>query len=139
MKINYKSISNNKPLITVDDVLNSPEKDKRVTKDRTVEPKDVGKDVKHVIKGEFNLESQYHFYMEPQTCVVRPTEDGLEVMSATQWLDLANVAIAQCLNMPTNRLVYFLKFFMRVVLLLYLDILTLPRNFSCVVGSFTYI
>lgn len=103
MKIKYKSISKNKPLITIDDVLKSPEKDKRVTNDRTVNPEDVGNDVKYVINGEYKMETQYHFYMEPQTCVVRPTEDGLEVMSSTQWLDLTNVAVAQCLNRPTNR------------------------------------
>ncbi|KAJ8719472.1 hypothetical protein PYW08_011647 [Mythimna loreyi] len=102
VKIKYKSIGNNKPLITIDDVLKSPEKDKRVTTDRTVKPTDIGNDVKYVIKGEYKLESQFHFYMEPQTCIVRPTEDGLEVIASTQWLDLTNVAIAQCLNKPTN-------------------------------------
>ncbi|CAB3227797.1 unnamed protein product [Arctia plantaginis] len=102
VKVNYESISENKPLLTIDDVLNSPERNKRVINNRTVQPEEIGKDVKHVISGELKLESQFHFYMEPQTCVVRPTEDGLEVSASTQWLDLTNVAVAQCLNVPVN-------------------------------------
>ncbi|XP_063894594.1 xanthine dehydrogenase [Helicoverpa armigera] len=102
VKINYKNISEQKPLLTVDDVLKSPEKDKKVVTTRTVQPEEVGKDVKYVIDGEYHLGTQYHYYMEPQTCVVRPTEDGLEVTSSTQWLDLTNVSIAQCLNIPVN-------------------------------------
>lgn len=103
VKIRYSSISKNKPLLTIDQVLKSPEKDKRVRADQAVEPTDVGHDVKTVITGEFEIEEQYHYYMEPQTCVVRPTEDGMEVIAATQWLDLTNVAIAQSLKVPVNR------------------------------------
>ncbi|XP_075976749.1 xanthine dehydrogenase-like [Anticarsia gemmatalis] len=102
VKINYESIAKSKPLLTTEDVLKSSEKDKRITMNRTMKPEEVGNDVKYVVNGEFKLESQHHFYMEPQTCVVRPTEDGLEVISSTQWLDLTNVAIAQSLNVPAN-------------------------------------
>ncbi|XP_072939910.1 xanthine dehydrogenase-like [Epargyreus clarus] len=102
VKVKYSIIKSNNPLLTIHDVLNSPEKTKRVVNDRTMEPTEIGSDVKHVIKGQFNIGAQYHYYMEPQTCVVRPTEDGIEVYSATQWLDLTNNAIAQCLNVPVN-------------------------------------
>lgn len=101
--VKYSQISSNKPLINIEDVLNSPYRDKRVRQDISVEPTEVGNDVKQVIYGEIGMESQYHYYMEPQTCVVKPTEDGMEVYSATQWLDLANLAIARCLNIPENR------------------------------------
>nr|QLI62138.1 aldehyde oxidase 7 [Streltzoviella insularis] len=40
--------------------------------------------------------------MEPQTTVAKPTEDGMEVYTASQWLDLPNVAIAECLKVPAN-------------------------------------
>lgn len=106
VKVNYESICEKKPLLTIDDVLNSPEKNKRVVNNRTVQPEEIGKDVKHVISGELKMESQFHFYMEPQTCVVRPTEDGLEVSASTQWLDLTNVAVANCLNVAVNRYVH---------------------------------
>ncbi|KAJ8720088.1 hypothetical protein PYW07_012131 [Mythimna separata] len=102
VKIHYSSISKNKPLINIDQVLKSPEKDKRVRADQAEEATDVGQDVKSVINGELELEEQYHYYMEPQTCVARPTEDGMEVISSTQWLDLVNVAIAQSLKVPVN-------------------------------------
>ena len=69
----------------------------------TVEPTETGNDVKTVVYGEMRLNEQYHYYMETQTCVVRPTEDGLEVFASTQWLDLTNVAIARALNVPVNR------------------------------------
>lgn len=103
VKIRYSSISKNKPLLSIDQVLKSPEKSKRVKAEHAVEPTDVGHDVKTVIVGELEMEEQYHYYMEPQTCVARRTEDGMEVISSTQWLDLVNVAIAQSLKVPVNR------------------------------------
>ncbi|XP_047028790.1 probable aldehyde oxidase 2 [Helicoverpa zea] len=102
VKINYSSISQNKPLLTIDQVLKSPEKSKRVRADQTVEPTDVGTDVKEVVTGELELKEQYHFHMETQTCVARPTEDGMEVYSSAQWIDVVNVAIAKALNIPVN-------------------------------------
>lgn len=106
VKIIYSVISKNRPLITIDQVLKSPEKSKRVKTDQTVEPTDIGNDVRNVVFGQLKLEEQYHYYMEPQTCVTKPTEDGMEVYSSTQWLDLTNVAIAQCLKVPVNRCVF---------------------------------
>lgn len=63
----------------------------------------IGNDVKHIIKGTFRNGSQYHFTMETQTCVCVPIEDGIDVFAATQWMDLTQVAIAQCLNIKNNR------------------------------------
>lgn len=102
VKVNYEP-SSRTPLLTVKNVLSSPEKDDRVTSDAVIEPTDTGSDTKVVIKDELEIGTQYHYYMEPQTCVARPTEDGLEVYSSTQWLDLTNIAVAQCLNVPVNR------------------------------------
>nr|QPF77598.1 aldehyde oxidase 1 [Galleria mellonella] len=102
VKINYETVNKNKPLLTIEDVLESPEKDKRVTNNRTVEPTDTGNDVKCTIYGNLKLGSQIHYTMEPQTCVVKPTEDGMEVYSSTQWLDQVNVAVAQCLKVNVN-------------------------------------
>ncbi|CAG5043721.1 unnamed protein product [Parnassius apollo] len=102
VKVNYVSINNNKPLLNIDDVLKSNEKEKRIKTDQIVEPTDKGNEVKSVLYGNINFETQYHYYFEPQTCVVTPTEDGLAVYSSTQWLDVTNVAVAQCLNIPVN-------------------------------------
>lgn len=103
VKIEYATVSKNKPLLTIDEVIKSPERSKRVRSDQNIEPSDVGKDVKTVINGELDMGEQYHYYMETQTCVTRPTEGGMEVFAATQWLDLTNVAVAQALKVPVNR------------------------------------
>nr|XP_037873009.1 aldehyde oxidase 2 isoform X1 [Bombyx mori] len=102
ISIKYESINKNKPVLTIDDALKSPDKDTRITKNNVIYPVEVGHDVKCIIYGELNIETQHHFYMEPQTCVAKKTEDGLEIYSSTQWLDLANMAVAQCLSVPIN-------------------------------------
>lgn len=51
------------------------------------------------MEGEFELGSQYHFYMETQVTVCRPIEDGIDVYCATQDIDAVQLAIAHCLNL----------------------------------------
>ncbi|KAJ8720087.1 hypothetical protein PYW07_012130 [Mythimna separata] len=102
VKVRYSSVSKNKPLLTIDQVLKSPEKNKRVRTDQTIEPTEVGNDVKTVITGEMRIGEQYHYHIETQACVTKPTEDGMEVLSSTQWLDVTNVAIARVLKVPDN-------------------------------------
>ncbi|CAH1401638.1 unnamed protein product [Nezara viridula] len=65
-------------------------------------PKDQGKDVKHTIKGTWDLKTQYHYTMETQTCIAVPTEDHLEVYPASQWPASAQEAISLVLNIPEN-------------------------------------
>lgn len=103
VKVLYSSESKDKPILTANDVLKSPQKNQRLVNDKTKEPTETGKDVNCMIYGDITFESQYHYTMEPQTCVVKPTEDGMEVYSASQWLDLPNVAIAQCLKISANK------------------------------------
>ncbi|XP_058464982.1 uncharacterized protein LOC131438756 isoform X2 [Malaya genurostris] len=54
------------------------------------------------IKGHSELAGQYHFSMETQTCLCIPIEDGMDVYSSTQWMDLTHVALAESLNLPQN-------------------------------------
>ncbi|ODN04993.1 Xanthine dehydrogenase [Orchesella cincta] len=54
------------------------------------------------VKGEFITRGQYHFYMETQTCLCAPREDGMDVFSSTQHMDHVQTAIANCLNLPNN-------------------------------------
>ncbi|CAL8110873.1 unnamed protein product [Orchesella dallaii] len=54
------------------------------------------------VKGEFQTHGQYHFHMETQICLCVPTEDGMIVHSATQWMDIVQAAVASCLNIPNN-------------------------------------
>lgn len=55
------------------------------------------------ITGRFEMDGQYHYTMETQTCLTVPIEDGIDVFSATQWIDVTQIAIASCLNIPNNQ------------------------------------
>lgn len=103
VKVIYNAESKNKPLLNIQEVLASPEKSQRVRNDASVDPTDTGNDVKTVVNGSMSIGSQYHYYMEPQTSVARLSEDGMEVFSSTQWMDLSNVAVAKLLKVPVNR------------------------------------
>ena len=46
--------------------------------------------------------AQFHFYMENQVSICRPTEDGFEVYSSTQWLDLVQNGIANVLGVKNS-------------------------------------
>ncbi|XP_055621822.1 uncharacterized protein LOC129765481 [Toxorhynchites rutilus septentrionalis] len=61
------------------------------------------------IEGRFELPSQFHFSMEPQTCICVPAEDSMDVYSSTQWVDQCQVAIALALNIPEHRLNFYVR------------------------------
>ncbi|XP_067838884.1 xanthine dehydrogenase-like [Heptranchias perlo] len=63
------------------------------------------------VEGEIRAGEQYHFHMETQICRCVPTEDGLDVQAASQWLNLTQQAIAGAIgvqvkdiNITTKRL-----------------------------------
>lgn len=53
-------------------------------------------------RGILELESQYHFTMEPQTTIVVPVEEGLRVYCATQWMDVTQASISRMLKLDAN-------------------------------------
>ncbi|CAD6991713.1 unnamed protein product [Ceratitis capitata] len=53
-------------------------------------------------RGVFEMGGQYHFTMEPQTTVAVPFEDGLQVWTATQWMDQTQCVIAKMLGIRVN-------------------------------------
>lgn len=59
--------------------------------------------MKKVVKGEFFIDMQYHFHMEVQCCSVVPVEDGLNVYSATQWMDSIQIGIANVLGISQTK------------------------------------
>ncbi|XP_049819047.1 uncharacterized protein LOC109599933 isoform X2 [Aethina tumida] len=94
-----------KPLLNVRDVLNAPQdvQNERIKVVTTHNAKRKGNDVKKVVKGEFFIDMQYHFHMEVQCCSVVPVEDGLNVYSATQWMDSIQIGIANVLGISQTK------------------------------------
>ncbi|XP_061934259.1 uncharacterized protein LOC107992596 isoform X2 [Apis cerana] len=101
VNVSYIDFIPEKILLTIEDVL-ALNDNTRIYESTNSIAQTKGNDVKHIIKGTFRNGSQYHFTMETQTCVCVPIEDGIDVFAATQWMDLTQVAIAQCLNIKNN-------------------------------------
>ena len=90
VQITYKDVK--KPLLNIKDVIKSEELG-RISSESVGDPIIVG-DVESefrvgadVVSGEFQIGSQYHFHLETQTCIVTPEEDGVSVISTTQYMD----------------------------------------------------
>ncbi|XP_045499508.1 indole-3-acetaldehyde oxidase-like isoform X1 [Colias croceus] len=101
VKVKYNQ-SKQKPVLSIQDALKAPDKDKRIRQENSIAPTDKGTDIAHVIKGSYYVPDQYHFTMETQSCTVGNTRRGLVVRSATQWMDLVQSAVAKSLNLPLN-------------------------------------
>ncbi|KAH9519991.1 Primary amine oxidase 1, partial [Bulinus truncatus] len=66
------------------------------------EPENAFKTVEKVIEGECRMGAQYHFYLETQTSLAVPTEDGIDLYSATQFADMNQHAAADVIGKPIN-------------------------------------
>ncbi|XP_044766830.1 indole-3-acetaldehyde oxidase-like [Coccinella septempunctata] len=91
------------PLLSVREILAAKASD-RLIKEKVQKPVKKGTDVKHKLKGSFDMKGQYHFHMELQCCLAVPSEDGLEVYPSTQWMDATQIGIAKVLNVPHNKI-----------------------------------
>lgn len=100
VKVTYKNVSSLPPLLTI----NEAKKDSRriKTADEAIKPKGKGQNVTKIIKGVYELEAQYHYYTEPITAVVIPEDSRLVVYTGTHWLDISQIAIADCLNIKES-------------------------------------
>ncbi|CAL8069378.1 unnamed protein product [Orchesella dallaii] len=58
--------------------------------------------VAHTVKGTCDFGSQYHFYMETQSVVCHPREDGLDIYCCTQWMEHVQHTVGMILNIPSN-------------------------------------
>ncbi|KOC64413.1 Aldehyde oxidase 2 [Habropoda laboriosa] len=99
--VSYADAAPEKALLTIEDVI-AKNDESRLLQSGSVVPETKGNNVKHVVKGEFRSGGQYHYTMETHTCVCVPIEDGIDVYAATQWVDLTQVAIAECLGVKNN-------------------------------------
>ena len=56
-----------------------------------------------IISGSYSMPGQYHFQMETQVCIAKPTDDGIDIESATQYITHCKAGVAQVLNIPVHR------------------------------------
>ncbi|GAH14020.1 unnamed protein product, partial [marine sediment metagenome] len=55
-----------------------------------------------VVEGEVNLCGQYHFYLEPQSALAIPKDEGLQIYSSTQSPSNVVDHVTSLLNMKQN-------------------------------------
>ncbi|KAK3747538.1 hypothetical protein RRG08_030071 [Elysia crispata] len=60
------------------------------------------KEAAYVVEGECEMGNQYYFYIENQVALSVPSEDGIDVYSATQCSEMAQRSVAQLLGKPMN-------------------------------------
>ncbi|XP_018363392.1 PREDICTED: xanthine dehydrogenase/oxidase-like [Trachymyrmex cornetzi] len=99
VKITYSECR--KPVISIEDAI-ATQDETRIRQNASIPAKNKGKNTDRVINGVFQCGSQYHYTMETQSCVCVPVEDGMDVYPTSQWMDLIQVSIAQCLNVQNN-------------------------------------
>ncbi|KAL4715707.1 hypothetical protein ACJJTC_006286 [Scirpophaga incertulas] len=104
IRVSYKNVS--RPVIDIKEAIRDKS---RVKQYIAIDATDKGNNVESVIKGMDTIYHQYHFSMETLVCVVTPSEQGLEVHSATQWMDGTQIMIARALNMDLNSIDVFVR------------------------------
>lgn len=100
VKVTYKNVSTAAPVLTIDEA--KKDSKRYVPGTASIAPEGRGSNVTKVIKGVYDMESQYHYYLEPITCVVVPVDKMLEVYDATQWMDLTQNTIARSLGISES-------------------------------------
>ncbi|XP_046483350.1 xanthine dehydrogenase/oxidase isoform X2 [Neodiprion pinetum] len=101
VKVIYTGSFEKKAIVSIEDAIASKD-DSRISTPVVIPAESRGTDTKYVIKGDFVCGGQYHYTMETQTCVCLPVEDGIDVYTSTQNIDLNQIAIATCLGVPQN-------------------------------------
>ncbi|XP_026741608.1 indole-3-acetaldehyde oxidase-like [Trichoplusia ni] len=100
VKVTYKNVSTAAPVLTIDEA--KKDSKRYVASEFTLEPETKGNNVTKVIKGVYDVEAQYPYFIEPITCVVVPVDNILEVYDSTQWMDLTQAAVARSLGISES-------------------------------------
>lgn len=102
VKVEYANVR--KPVIDIKEAKKDPKRNSLfVTNPATA----AGADVTKVIIAEDTIYSQYAFTMETLACVTYPTEEGIKMHAATQWMDLVQQATSRVLKLEENRYLTF--------------------------------
>lgn len=95
------NVDKKKPLLRIDDVRKADPS--RVSLFFVRPAIDRGLNVQRVITGSDSIKGQYHYCMETVTSVTRPTENGIEILAATQWTDHVQIGVSEALNMEQSK------------------------------------
>lgn len=98
VKVTYSNVE--KPVLDVKKAKHDPSRTKLLLPFPAINK---GYDVAKVIKTEYTIYGQYHFCMETMCCVTRPTEEGLEVHTTAQWIDVIQQLISRALKIQQNK------------------------------------
>ena len=98
VKVTYSNMK--RPVVDLKVNKNDPSK---VTVLQAIPATRTGADVEKVIKGENTIYGQYNFCMETLVCVTHPTEEGLKVYAATQYMDTVHQVVSRMLKLDQNR------------------------------------
>lgn len=102
--VTYKNEST--PVVDINDAIKDSN---RLGQYASIDATNTGTDVDKTISGHQTIYGQYHFTMETIVCSTAPSEDGLEVHIASQWIDGVQLMISRALNMDANRFVYIFQ------------------------------
>ncbi|KAI8438679.1 hypothetical protein MSG28_011097 [Choristoneura fumiferana] len=105
VKVKYKNLPKKPVIFTIQDAIEAPPLENRLVPYPGITPTDRGANVQKVIKGKFCSPRQYHNMMELHTSITRPVDNGYEIDTASQWMDITQAAIAQFLKIPENLIV----------------------------------
>ncbi|GAB0096226.1 xanthine dehydrogenase [Sergentomyia squamirostris] len=98
-----RSTSSNRVYTTVQQVRDANDED-RIEENATLgEQNSEQVEGQHTISGNFTLGPQYHFHTENQTCICSPSTQGIDVYASTQWMDITQAGIAQCLGIRESK------------------------------------
>ncbi|BFZ17322.1 hypothetical protein BsWGS_20361 [Bradybaena similaris] len=101
VKVNFSEVR--QPILSVEEsIAQGKEFEVAVKEHVTGAPDEAWSSVDKIIEGECRMGSQYHFYLETQVSLAVPSEDGIELYTATQWADLNQHVAANIIGKPMN-------------------------------------
>ncbi|XP_004925960.2 xanthine dehydrogenase [Bombyx mori] len=98
VKATYKNFKN--PVVNIKEAIQDASRNTLYT---SADATETGTDVTKVISGTNSGDGQYHFTMETLVCVTNPTEEGLEIHTATQWTNGVQLMVSRALGIEKNR------------------------------------
>ncbi|XP_055380079.1 uncharacterized protein LOC129611138 [Condylostylus longicornis] len=108
VKLTYEKVHpvTKSPIFSLNDIKQKSDLTKRTVSSVTHKTSNSLKDCVHKkqVKSNFSINGQYHFTMEPQTVVCKPTENGITLYCSNQFIDLHHIVLEKFLNMPQKNI-----------------------------------